>query len=171
MHGIAELFRNGRTWIVFSRIRIIRLGPVGAPMTPVISSARVEHHDPLVAITVRDIDFVRRVVNDGERRAPEITCTVAAFGMARFANLPDEFSFAREFQHLRVVILIVAREPDVIIGVNENPMLATRPVIAGPFAAPRLKQIAGRIEFQHWRRWLAAFRSWRIYSGAFLIVR
>ncbi len=113
-------------------------------MTPVFPGARVEHDDALVAVTVGNVELVRRFVDDGERRAAQIARAVAALGVARFADLLDEFAVAGEFQHLGVVVLVVAGEPDVIVGVDVNAVLAARPVETAAVTTPGLHQIAFR---------------------------
>src|SRR6185436_17795944 len=134
MHRITELIRQRCTRVVLAGICVIGLGTIGAPMAPVFAGARVEHHDALVAITVRDINLVGRIIHDRQCGAAQIARAVAAFSMARFADLLHEFSFARELQHLGVVFLIVAGEPDVVAGIDKDPMLTARPIVPCAFA-------------------------------------
>jgi len=71
------------------------------------------------------------------------------------ADLQHELAVHGEFEELSVV-LAVAGEPYEIVVIDENSMLALRPLEALPGAAPVAEQIAGLIEYQHRRRGDAA---------------
>jgi hypothetical protein len=48
----------------------------------------------------------------------QIAGAVAAFSVTRRANLLDELTLAREFEHLGVMVLVVAGDPDMIVCIG-----------------------------------------------------
>ena len=100
---------------------------------------------------------------------PSCGLAVGAAGGAGLADLLQEFAVGRELQDL-VVVLAVAGEPDVALFVDVNAVLALRPVVAGPGAAPALQQAAIGGEVQHRRRRLAAAGFGRVLLRALFVV-
>src|SRR6185437_8554085 len=94
----------------------------------------------------------------GGGRTTELGRVVAVDLRAGLADLQDEFSVLREFQHLPV-ILAVAADPDESLRVDIDAVLVLEPVVALSRAAPGLEQIALLIELEHRGRRLAAFRT------------
>ena len=69
------------------------------------------------------------------------------------ADLQQELALPRELQH---VVSLVGRQPDVVFAVDRNAVHRGGPLVARARAAPRRHEIAGRIEFEHRRRDIAA---------------
>jgi hypothetical protein len=130
---------------------------------------RIEHDDAVVAVTVCDIDLVRRLVDRGLRGHAELGRIAGARPWRDLANLRDELAIKREFQD-RAVIVGIAADPDKAPLVNLNAVLAPHPFVALARAAPGSQQVAVDIKLQHRRRRHAAYRARRIERCAFLVV-
>src|SRR2546428_2061303 len=61
-------------------------------------------------------------------------------------------------------------DPDVVLVIHEDPVLAQRPVVAGARTAPRVQQVAIDVELEHGRRGGAAERARRGQGGAPLVL-
>src|SRR5207302_4866510 len=103
MHGIAELLRRRTIRIVGTKVRIIRFVSVCAPMPFVLSSVGVEDDHAMIAIAIRDVDFIGLLVDKNLRRPAQILDVVAAFALAGLADLHEELSSLSEFEHHRVI--------------------------------------------------------------------
>jgi hypothetical protein len=77
------------------------------------------------------------------------------------ADLQDELAVHGELQQLPVA-LAVAGEPDEIVVVDEDAVLACGPLIALPRSAPVADQVAGLVEHQHGRSGDTASRFRRV---------
>src|SRR5437870_2361469 len=89
------------------------------------------------------------------RRAAKLRAAVAAFRLAGAADLHQELALGRELEDL-VVLVAVAREPDVALRIDVDAVLAFRPLVARARAAPAAQVLAARVEFGDWRERLAA---------------
>src|SRR5258706_3055239 len=89
------------------------------------------------------------------RRAAELRAAVAAFRLAGAPDLQQELALLRELEDL-VVLVAVARDPDVAFRVDHDAVLALRPFVAGARAAPAAQVLAARVELGHRRQRLAA---------------
>ena len=104
VHRIAELLRRRRIRIVPAVIDVVRLVPVSAPVAFVLAGLRVEHDHAMVAVAVGDIQFIGLGIDKSLGGQPQILEVVAAFALARLADLHQEFSVLRELQDHIVVI-------------------------------------------------------------------
>ena len=64
MHRVAELLRGRRIGIVRAEIGIVGLVAVSAPMALVLSGLSVIDDHAVVAVTVGDIEFIRRFIDE-----------------------------------------------------------------------------------------------------------
>jgi hypothetical protein len=82
------------------------------------------------------------------------------------ADLQDELAVHCELEEL-AVDLVVACEPDEVVVVDEDAMLAFGPLIALAGAAPMANQVAGLVKDEDRRRSDAAFAGrWVLLGGA-----
>ena len=142
---------------------------VGAPVPLVGAGRRVEDDDAVIAVAVGDEELVRRGIHPCVGRPVEILGVGVALGHAGLADLHDEAAVARELEDLGV-LLGIAREPDIVLRVHEDPVLGLRPVITRTRAAPGLDQIALVVELHHGRRGHAAFIPRRGQRRALLVL-
>src|SRR3954447_17071697 len=170
MHGIGELLRHRRVRIVSRLLVVVRRLAVGAPVSLVSAGCCVEHDDPPVAVSVRDVNFVGVLVDRGFGGLAELGGIVAALARPDLADLHHEFAVEREFQN-SVVVVGIAADPHETLFINLNAVLAPDPFVTLAWAAPRAQQIALGVELQHWWCRDAAFRTRRRQRRAFLVVR
>src|SRR5262245_49232965 len=138
-------------------------------MSFMLSAIRFEHNDPIIEITVCDVDLICFGIDLGIGRAPETVQIVAVGLWSGLANLQDELSGSGEFQILTVVLAIAA-DPYETRRVDRDAVLVLRPVVALARTAPGPDQIAVGIELHYRRRRPAAFRLRRIERERFLVV-
>src|SRR5262245_61117649 len=124
-------------------------------MALVGASLGVEHDDPAVAVTIGREDFLGGHVDRDVGWRAEPVGRAAVWTWDRLADLQHELAVHREFQELAVG-LVVAGEPDEIVVVDVDAVLAFRPIIALAWTAPVLDYIASLVEHQHRRRRHAA---------------
>ena len=164
MHRVAELLRGRLSPDRRAASSRRSAFAVGAPVALVGAGFGIEHHDAAVGIAVGGEDFLRGDIDrDVGRRAEPVgrVAVVAGAGLPICStNLPS----MRELEQL-TVLLAVAGEPDEIIVVDEDAVLALRPLVAGARAAPVAQQIAGLVEHQHRRRGDAALCLRRVLLG------
>jgi len=150
---------------------------------PVQSGIPVDHQDAFVHVAIGDVRFVvRRIDLDvgriPEERGPVASAggRVAAAGQTRLADLHDESAVLGELEHL-VVAAAVPGEPDVVVVIDEDPVLVVRPLaslcsnafrgeeprIIG--TTPRTKEIAVPIELHDRRGAVAAIGPPGLSSG------
>src|SRR5262249_8356575 len=96
---------------------------------------------------------------------PHVVAAGAGIGEA---ELLDELAFARELQDLTVVAAVAADE-QVALAVGCDAVVALWPLEALARTAPRLHEVAFRIELEHRRRGHAALRLRRIRGGINLL--
>src|SRR6185295_15795898 len=143
---------------------------VRAPVALELAGVRIEDHDPLVAIAVRDVRLVVRIVDRNLRDLPEREGVVAVPVAPLHAELLHELPGLRELQDLAVVGAVAA-DPDVSFLVYGDAVVRLRPLVALPGSAPVPDQVAGRVELEHGRRALAALAGGRRFQlHAFLVV-
>ena len=129
----------------------------------------IEDDDAVIEIAVGHEQLVGLFVDEEARRPADVLGVVAALVLARVADLHQELALAGELENL-VVLLRAAAQPDVVLGVHEDPVLRVRPLIAGTGPAPGLKQLSARREFEHRRRRNAALGLRRRERGGLLAV-
>jgi len=81
-----ELFRYRFAWIVWAKIGIVWFVTVRSPVTFVRSRVRVEHDDPLIEVSVGNIDLVGFGIHCHVRGMAQEFRVVAA---ARFPRVSD----------------------------------------------------------------------------------
>ena len=126
------------TWKALSgvlEVRIVRLPSIRAPMTFVRSALSIEHDDSMIHVSIGDVEFVRRFIDDQRRRTAEILCVIASAVSSAVANLHEEFSVVCEFKNL-IVLLSGPGKPDVVLRININAVLQLWPFISLAGAAP-----------------------------------
>src|SRR5580658_4813174 len=104
MHGVAELLRDGSLGSIRPQVGVIRLVTVGAPIAFECAAVGVEHDYALVAVAVRDVDFVGLRVDENLGGQAQVGSVVAAVALSRLADLHQEFAFLRELHDHAVVI-------------------------------------------------------------------
>ena len=164
MHRIPELLCGRRIRIVRPKVRIVGLVAVRAPVAFVLSGLGVVDNHAMVAVAVRDIKLVGGPVHEHFRRAFQVLGVIAALALHRMADLHQELSVLREFEHLVVVELrfvfaaAVAANPHVALVIHGNAVIRVGPVIALARSAPMTDQVAFFVELENRRRGHAAFR-------------
>ena len=114
------------------------------------TGSAIEYCDPAVGVAVRGIDLLRGNIDGDVGRRAEAGSGIAVVTLALLADLQHEFALHREFEELPI-LFAVAGEPNKVGVVDENAVLALRPLESGARAAPVADQIAGLIEDQHRR--------------------
>ena len=133
-------------------------------MALVGAGLRIEHHDAPVAVAVGHIDLLGGDIDRDVGRRAEPLGRVAVGLVDRLADLQHELAVHGELENLAVG-LVVAGEPDEIVVVDVDAVLALGPVVALAGAAPVADQVAGLVEHQHRRRGRAALGLRRILLG------
>src|SRR5215471_15635073 len=106
-----------------------------APHSLESSSLGVEHNDTLVAVAISDIDLFCNGVDEDVRRLAHVLRVEISFTLSAVTNLHDELPGHCEFQNHVVAdpgrrLSRPARaptDPDKIIRIDENAVLASRP--------------------------------------------
>src|SRR5688572_30819461 len=170
-----ELFWRGFTGGIGGWGRRVGWRAVRTPVPLVRTGIRIKHDDATVA-GVGDEDFVRLGVYLNGRRALQSRAAVRCAELARFANLQQELTVARELQHVRIFRgrrrrsgrtacaastattssgrrrQTCSRQPDVAVAIDRNAAWVQGPVIAGAWTAPVTDKRARRVELQdEWR--------------------
>src|SRR5215472_15940099 len=135
MHRVAELLRGRLCGIVGRRLFVARRFSVGAPVALVVAGFGIEHRDAPVGVAVRGKHLLRRDVDRNVRRRAESRGRIAVVALALLADLQHELAVHGELEELPV-LLAVAGEPDEIVAVDKNPVLALRPLKAFPRGRP-----------------------------------
>ena len=120
-------------------------------MALVPAAVRIDDDDAPIAVSVRDVGFIRPGIDEHVRRPPEVLLVVAATLLPRPANLKNELAGRRELQDLAVLV-VVAADPDVALVVDAEAVFPKRPVITLARPAPRIHECAVRAELEHGRR-------------------
>src|SRR5688572_30800675 len=151
-----ELLRGRRRWIVIPDTGVIGFRAVGAPVALVLAGIGVENDDAAIAVAVGDVGLVGRGIDEDLRRPPQMFRVVAAFVDALSADLQEELAVAGELQDVRVLLLVVAADPDVAFVIDREAMVVRGPLVAVPRTTPVPEQVACLIELEHGRRRRAA---------------
>src|SRR5262245_18250914 len=106
---------------------------------------RIEHDYPVVRIAVSREHLLRCNVNRYVGRRAEPLGDIAMATINRPADLQDKPAVHGELEEL-AILLSVPGEPDKIIVINEDTVLAFRPLIAGSSTAPIPDKIARLIK-------------------------
>src|SRR5205807_4295497 len=141
VHRIAELRRRGPRRIVRRGLLVARPLAVRAPVALVRAALGIEHHHPAVSVAVGGVDLARRDVDRDVGGRAEPVGGVAVVSARLPADLQHELALHRELEELAVG-LAVAREPDEVVGVDVDAVLALGPLVARARAAPREEEIA-----------------------------
>ena len=170
MHRIAEALRERHRRII-GRQLIVGGGliAVGTPVALVGAAAGIEHDYAAVLIAIGDIEFLRRFVDHHVGGAAKLAGGIRAARRAGLADLLQEFSLRRKFQNL-MVFLIIAGEPYIARPIDEDAVLALRPVVALARSSPGGQEISLGIKLQHRWRGLAAFGCRRILHRALFVI-
>ena len=170
MHRVAELLRGRLRRIIARRLLVARLVSVGAPVALVGASLGIEHDHPAIAVAVGGEHLLGGDVDRDVGRRAEPLGRVAVVALPLLADLQHELAVHGELEQLPV-LLAVAGEPDEIVVVDEDTVLALGPLVARARAAPVTDQVAGLVEQQHRRRGDAAPGLGRILLGGALARR
>ena len=131
MHRVAELLRGRLGRIVGRRLVVARPVAVGAPVPLVGAGLRIEHHDAAIGIAVGGEHFLRGNIHRDIGRRAEPLGGIAVVALALLADLQHELAVHGELEEL-AVLLAVAGEPDEIVVVDEDAVLALGPFVAAP---------------------------------------
>ena len=164
VHRIAELLRDRLGGIVGRRLVVARPVAVGAPVALVGAGLRIEHHHAAVGVAVGGVDLLGGDIDRDIGRRAQPLGRVAVGLVDRLADLQHEFAVHGELEQLAVG-LVVAGEPDEIIVVDIDAVLALGPIVALARTAPMADEIAGLIEDEHRRRRHATLGLRRILLG------
>src|SRR5207253_6647535 len=127
----------------------------------------VEHHHSAVGVAVGGEDFLRRYIDGNVGRRTEPLGRIAVVTLALLTDLQDELAVHGEFEQLSV-LLAIAGEPDEVVVVDENAVLALGQLVARIGTAPMADEVAGLVENEHRRRGDAALRFGRVLLGGTL---
>ena len=179
MNGIPELGRGRSLRIVEAEVAIVGLLPVRAPIPLELSRGPIEHGDAFVEVPVGDEGFFTAGVEGDLGHSPEVLLVVAPAGELRLrpgralvasrsgvSELLQELSIPRELKDVRIS-LPVAADPEVIHGVDGDPVVRLRPVVPRAGAAPVTDEVPLGVELQNGRSGNAALDSrWWFGGGA-----
>ena len=171
---------------------VVRCVAVRAPVAAVLAGVGVEHGDPAVAVAVGDIDLVGLDVDGHVGRPAETRGIGRAAGLVPPPDREQPLAFGGELQH-DVIAAAVAADPDVVLVIDEDPMLLGGPALLGripeivddrglfviavePCAllhpgrtAPRADDFSGGVEGHHRGGGVAAFGGRRILHRPHLV--
>src|SRR5207244_13467273 len=99
------------------------------PMTLVAARGGVEDDDAVVGVAVGDVELVRRWIDAGVGGPAQVVRVRIVSTGARLADLQEEAPRASELEDM-AVLAAVAGEPHVVLMVDEDAVLAGRPVVA-----------------------------------------
>ena len=107
--GLRNCCSGRRVGIVRARVGIVGLVPIGAPVPLVFAGIRVEHDHAMVPVTIGDVQFVGLGIDKRLGGPAQILDVITAFAASGFADLHQELSVLREFQHHIVVVALKRR--------------------------------------------------------------
>ena len=87
VHGLAELLRDRRIWIVWTEVRIVGFVSVGAPVPLVLARIGVEYDHAPVSVPVRNKGFVRCLINNDIGGHVDVLEIIAVLLLIRAAEL------------------------------------------------------------------------------------
>src|SRR2546427_6278374 len=179
-----ELLGGRSIRVVWTKIGVIRLVAIGAPVALVFAGIGIIHDDAMVAVPIGNIDFVRVLIDKDFCRKPEILDIITALTGGDFTNLHHELTVLVKLHDHTVVEVTqsprglalvgscaaarsasssagrsapaVAADPDVPFVIDSDAVVRLRPFMALSFTAPVAYQISGLIEFKNRRRRKAA---------------
>jgi len=138
----------------------------GAERSPhPFESARlaVENDDATIGISVGDIDFPRRVIDEDVGWSMEIARVRIAGARSPPPDLPQEMAVAgKGEQHIVTGAARrpeISRDPDAPFAVDRNAVLDRWPVIAIAGTTEPANEITATIKFENWRRRTRTVRS------------
>src|SRR5690606_33529177 len=109
-----------------------------------------DNRNTLVAVTVRQIDFVLVSVDSDFSHLGEVSGAAAVRRIAWLAVLGYKLAIASEYQHVGVAATVSA-DPDVAVWRNIDTVVGSWPGKAFAWAAPSVNYIAFRVEFDDGR--------------------
>ena len=112
-----------------TRISVVGLVAVRAPVAFQLAAVGVQYRDTFVAITVCDVCLVRIGIERDFRNAREAIGGVAVWFLNRTSILGDEFAVARELQNLRVLTTVTA-DPYIVLVIDGDAVIRRWPVEA-----------------------------------------
>jgi hypothetical protein len=145
VYGV-KLLRRRPCRIVCINLTIVRFVAVRAPMPFILSGIPIEDDDAAIIVTIGNIDFVRGRILVDLGWSPEVLRVVAPVMLALMTYLQEELPSPVELQNLRVRASLGAN-PDVLLGVDRDAMVALRPFVTLARAAPVADEIPCLIKF------------------------
>lgn len=135
-HAVHEVEVLGIRGIEHFALRSVR-GRIAerAPHSPELPGLRIQHDHPPVPVSVRHKRFTRRGIHVRVCCPVHILRVCVAATPVRAADLHDEFTVRGGFQEL-VVALAAPGDPDEAVVIHEDPVLGSRPLMAGPLPSP-----------------------------------
>src|SRR5216683_3416243 len=115
--------------MVVRQLIVSRRLAVGTPDALDCASIGIEDRNPVVAVAIGGVDFIRLRVHRKRGGLAELAQVCAACQWAAFADLFDEFSVGRELQY-HAVAIAASSQPNEAPAVDENTVLHRRPVEA-----------------------------------------
>src|SRR6266404_4773035 len=109
MYWIAELLSRWIVGIVAAKRRVFGLMAIGAPVALVLAGVGIEHDHPVIAVAVRDDQFIGLLVDEQLGRTLDILGVVAALTLAGLADLHQEFAVLSKLQNHVVVVVTACR--------------------------------------------------------------
>ena len=126
---------------------------------------RIKHYYPVVRIAVSREHLLRCNIDRYVGRSAEPLRGIAIVTITLPADLQDKPAIHGELEEL-AILLAVPGEPDKVSVINEDPMLAFRPLKTRPGTAPIPDKIARLIKDQDWRSGDTAFGLGRVLLGS-----
>src|SRR5437867_5621693 len=163
--GISKLWSKRSVGIIRSHVGVLWRLSVRPPEALDRAGARVDAGHPLVSAAVVDERLVGLGVERDLCDAAEVIGRAAVHRLLRRSDLHQELALVRELEDVRVGSPVSA-DPDVVLVVDRDSVIRLRPLVPLPGAAPRLHQVALRIELEDRRRGGAAFAERRFGGGA-----
>ena len=114
-------------------------------MPLVCTGLRIKYDYAPVGIAVGGKHLLSRNIYGHVGRRAEPLGGIAVVALALLADLQHELAVHGELKEL-TVLLAIASEPDEVVVVDVNPMLAFWPLVALPGTAPMADEIAGLVE-------------------------
>src|SRR5437016_8743831 len=148
MHRIAELLSRRIIRIVAAKRRVVGLMAIGAPVALVLAGVGIEHDHAVIAVAVRDDQFIGLLVDEQLGRTLYILGVVAALALAGLADLHQEFAVLSELQNHVVVVVTACRrlpgwrtrrgasipaDPNIPFVVDCDSVIGFGPIVTGPW--------------------------------------
>src|SRR3984893_1520613 len=110
----------------------------------------IEHDHAAIGIAIRSKHFLGRHIDRNVGRRAESLGRIRVVALALLADLEDELAVHGELEKL-TILLAVAGQPNEIIVVDEDAVLALGPLVVPRGTAPTANHITGLVEDENWR--------------------